>query len=78
MAKKAILIEDIETSFLDNIVLLEDRGISCIAEYKKLCTDYPDDYKEITLTDKEYNRISKHKQEESALYYVLENKWNIN
>jgi len=75
MAKKAILIEDIETSFLDNIVLLENRGISCIAEYKKLCTDYPDDYKEITLTDKEYNRISKHKQETLELEYEMRSHW---
>tara|TARA_R110002153_G_scaffold218866_1_gene371246 strand:+ start:216 stop:503 length:288 start_codon:yes stop_codon:yes gene_type:complete len=41
------------------------------AKYKKLCKEHPGDYMEITLTDEEYNRIVKYKQETLALDLIL-------
>ena len=76
MTTKAILIENIETSLLDNIVIKE---ISTDEHYKsleKLCIDYPKDFKEITLTDEEYNRVIKYKQEQRELAYEMLSHWH--
>ena len=78
MSKKAICIYDNERLLLDCIVLLEDLEDEEIEEFKKLCTNSPEDYKEITLTDKEYNRIVKYKQETLALDLILNKLWNNN
>ncbi|MBC8396298.1 MAG: hypothetical protein H8E16_04275 [Flavobacteriales bacterium] len=94
MAKKVILVEDIESSLLDTIVFSElwwkpqkdyvitEEDIECTddnyAEYKELCKEYPGDYMEITLTDEEYNRIVKYKQETLELDLILRNIWENN
>ena len=78
MSKKAICIYDNERVLLDNIALKEIAGADGYTAYKKLCKAYPEDYKEITLTDKEYNRIVKYKQETLALDLILNKLWNNN
>jgi len=78
MAKKAICIYDNERLLLDCIVLLEGRDVAFIDEFKKLCTNSPEDYKEITLSDEEHNRIIKYKQETLALDLILNKLWNNN
>tara|TARA_R110000822_G_scaffold306332_1_gene432528 strand:- start:144 stop:380 length:237 start_codon:yes stop_codon:yes gene_type:complete len=78
MAKKAICIYDNERVLLDNIALKEIASADGYTAYKKLCKQFPEDYKEITLSDEEHNRIIKYKQETLALDLILNKLWNIN